>query len=93
MAVLQRCEEENEKSAIMQDSYNMRMNLLIHGLDEKQDSAGETRKDTQDIFKDFLEQALDTDLESVPIADFHGLPQRPISIKVTPNSQDQSSSS
>jgi len=61
----------------MRDSYNKRLNLLIHGLD-KPNKAWETRVEAKEILFHFVKEGLKTDPLSLTFVDFHQLPQAPI---------------
>ena len=66
--------EEN----LMKETYDKRLNLLIHGLEESETNAWETKDQTTKIFHDFLTKGLQIDPTSMNIIDIHRLPQRPI---------------
>ena len=78
LAELQRFKEQREKEIILQDSFNKRLNILIHGLEEAPSQAWETRNQTKTVYDSFLREALDLNPSDMPIADIHRLPQRPI---------------
>ena len=65
-----------QKEATAKESYDKRMNLLIHGLKEK--SAWETKNETKSIFEEFFKAGLDLDASAVSLVDIHRLPQRPV---------------
>ena len=58
---------------LMKETYDKRLNLLIHGLEES-----ETNDQTTKIFHDFLTEGLQIDPTSMNIIDIHRLPQKPI---------------
>ena len=62
------------REAVAKECYDKRMNLLIHGLNEK--SAWETKGETKGVFEDFLKAGFDIDPSSVSLIDIHRLPQR-----------------
>jgi len=74
------------------ESYSKHFNILIHGVDELKEVAVETKKQTKEIFEQFLGNALEIDPQSIGIVDVHRLPQhkvarsrnkiRPIIVKV-----------
>jgi len=66
---------ESEKSAIMEERYSKRMNILIHGVEEETDSLWETHDQTRAIFENFLAEAKKIDPAQADIADVHRLPQ------------------
>ena len=66
--------EEN----LMKETYDKRLNSLIHGLEESETNAWETKDQTTKIFHDFLTKGLQIDPTSMNIIDIHRLPQRPI---------------
>jgi len=76
VVALQKFKENTEKTLIMQDSYNKRLNFLIHGLEET--SAWETHSKWLNICKSFLNKALHLDPANLSIVDVHRLPQRPV---------------
>ena len=69
---------EYQKEALIKESYSKRLNLLIHGVQENNDSLWETRDNTIDIFNHFLLEALKLDPTLISVIDIHRLPQQPI---------------
>ena len=67
-----------KKEELMRESYSKRLNLLIHGLEEKKESVWETRIETQEIFNRFLFDGLKLEPNSISLVDIHRLPQHPI---------------
>ena len=68
-----------ERNAVMQESYEKRFNILIHGLEEKCDSAWETPDETLQIVHNFMNEGLKIEQPTdVAIVDCHRLPQHPI---------------
>ena len=63
---------------LMKETFNKRLNLLIHGLEESETNAWETKDQTTKIFHDFLTEGLQIDPTSMNIIDIQKLPQRPI---------------
>ena len=80
----------------MREAYEKRLNILIHGLPEK-DNAWETREKTRIVFDNFLREGLKLDPSTVNLDDIHRLPQgphrtgkiRPIIIKMATNMDKQ----
>ena len=67
------------RDSVMKESYSKRLNILIHGLPENEESPWEKRKTTLEIFKTFLKNGLQIqDPSEIRIADIHRLPQRPV---------------
>ena len=62
----------------MRESYNKRLNLLIHGLAETEGSVWETRDQTQHIYNNFMIKGLQLDPVSIPLVGIHRLPQQPV---------------
>ena len=75
---LQEYKDKTEKAAIMQDSYNKRLNFLVNGLEEATDTSWETHNQTLDKCNWFFSKALDLDPESIQIIDIQRLPQWPL---------------
>ena len=81
---------------LMREAYEKRLNILIHGLPEK-DNAWETREKTRIVFDNFLREGLKLDPSTVNLDDIHRLPQgphrtgkiRPIIIKMATNMDKQ----
>ena len=57
LAELQRFKEQREKEIILQDSFNKRLNILRHGLEEVPSQAWETRNQTKTVYDYFLSEA------------------------------------
>ena len=76
--VLEDNKTETDKDALMKESYSKRLNILIHGVDEDQDSPWETHQQTLEKFNNFLSEALKLDPKEISLADIHRLPQRPV---------------
>ena len=75
---LKKFKADFEKAAVMQESYQKRMNILVHGIEEDQECAWETRKKTAEKFDHFLYDAHKMDPDDVEIEEIHRLPQRPV---------------
>ena len=73
---------DTEKAALMQESYNKRLNILIHGIEEDEDSVWESHQKTLEKFDEFLKNALEMDPNDIEVADIHRLPQTPQHHKV-----------
>ena len=69
---------EYEKTAIMQESYNKRLNVLIHGIKEDEGNAWEKREATVQKFKSFLNDGLNINPDDIELVDIHRLPQYPL---------------
>ena len=62
----------------MQESYDKRLNLLIHGI-EKSDSSWKTLEKTKKLIHDFIKDGfLIDDPLTISLVDCHRLPQQPI---------------
>jgi len=59
----------------MQECYNKRLNLLVHGIE---DSPWETREQTKDKLNQFFIEGLKLDTKKHSFVDLHRLPQRPV---------------
>ena len=67
-----------KKDALMKESYEKRLNILVHGLRETE-SPWEKREDSLSLFRDFVKDGLKIDdPTSIAVVDAHRLPQRPI---------------
>ena len=65
----------------MQESYDKRMNTLIHGIKEDDDNVWEKRERTREKFQDFFVNGLKiNDPEDVEFVDLHRLPQHPVKV-------------
>ena len=69
---------EFEKTAIMQESYNKCLNVLIHGIKEDEGNAWEKREATVQKYKTFLNDGLNINPDDIELVDIHQLPQYPI---------------
>ena len=71
--------EDRQAEAAMKESYEKRLNILIHGLEEDRNSAWETRQETLKIIHQFMRKGLNIENPSrFVFADYHRLPQRPL---------------
>ena len=83
LKILEEFRIDSVKAALMQESYNKRMNILIHGVEE---NVWENHQQTLQKFDNFLKEALHIDPKNVEVADIHRLPQKPVirrGVKVT----------
>ena len=63
----------------MQESYDKRLNVLIHGLEESNKTDWETREITQETIYEFFQKGLQIkEPRTIELIDCHRLPQRPI---------------
>ena len=69
---------EFEKAAIMQDSYNKRLNVLFYGIREDEGNAWEKREATVQKFNTFLNDGLNINPDDIELVDIHRLSQYPI---------------
>jgi len=80
ITALENIHHKYEKEQLMQESYNKRLNVLIHGVKEEADKVWETRDETSKKFKKFLKEGLKiTDPDDIEVVDVHRLPQHPVS--------------
>ena len=78
---LEKLQLDAQKEALMQESYNKRLNILIHGVEEDRNCAWETHENTLKKFDDFLTTALKIDSDDINVVDIHRLPQTPLRIR------------
>jgi len=64
-----------KNEADMQECYNKRLNLLVHGIE---DNPWETREQTKDKLNQFFIDGLKLNPQSFSFVDLHRLPQRPV---------------
>ena len=64
-----------ERDRIMRESYDKRLNVLIHGLKETE---RESKQQSKIIFEAFLKEALNLEHDSIKTIDLHRLPQRAV---------------
>ena len=67
-----------KKEALIRESYDKLLNLLIHGLSEIDTTVWETKVQTRQTFDIFLCEALELDLAIIPLVDIHRLTQHPV---------------
>ena len=67
-----------KKDALMKESYEKRLNILVHGLREAESPWKKKREDSLALFHDFMRdgQKID-DPTSIAVVDAHRIPQRP----------------
>lgn len=76
---LEEFRSEYERDAIMQESYNKRLNVIIHGVKEDVGKAWETRAETIEKFQNFVKDGLQIeDPDDIELVDIHRLPQHPV---------------
>ena len=82
MVRLEKLEESKnvqEIATVMQESYEKRFNILIHGIAETTDSAWENPEQTTALVRTFMKEGLlIQEPESVAFVDCHRLPQRSV---------------
>ena len=64
-----------ERNNVMRESYDKRLNILVHGLKE---SENETKRQTKRTLETFLRDGLDLDSDAIKLVDVHRLSQRPL---------------
>jgi len=70
---------EYRKTALKNEMYSKRFNVLIHDIKEKSGSMWETKKETGKLVYDFFQNALlINNPESIKLADVHRLSQHPV---------------
>ena len=62
----------------MKESYDKRLNILIHGIQEDNNNVWEKREKTIEIFQDFLKNGLKINPNEIKLSDILRLPQQPI---------------
>ena len=68
-----------EVKEVMQESYDKRLNVLLHGIEEDGDSMWKTRDVTLQKIQDFMQESLQiVDLTSTTFTDYHRLFQQPV---------------
>ena len=67
-----------EKALLMKESYDKRLNILIHGIQEDNNNVWEKREKTIEKFQDFLKNGLKINSNEIKLSDIHRLPQQPI---------------
>ena len=71
-----RIKNQQERTALQNESYSKRQNILIHGIEEDEKSVWENRDITIQKLKTFMKDRLEMDFDKVPIVDFHRLSQQ-----------------
>ena len=70
---------EQESKNLMQESYDKRLNVLIHGLEESNKTDWETREITQETIYEFFQKGLQIkEPRTIELIDCHRLTQSPI---------------
>ena len=59
----------------MRESYDKRLNILVHRL---KDSENETKRQTKRTLESFLRDGLELEPDAIKLVDIHRLPQRPL---------------
>ena len=76
---LNRSEQQKNPKNLMQESYDQRLNLLIHGLEESNKTDWEIRENTQETIYEFFQKGLQIKKPRfIQIIYCHQLPQRSI---------------
>ena len=71
--------EAKFKNEEAKEAYSKRLNLLVHGLPERMDSAWETREEIIQVFNKLMIEGLRIqDPSDIKIVDIHRLPQHPV---------------
>ena len=73
-----RFKDQQERTALQNDSYSKRQNILIHGIEKDEKLVWENRDIAIQKLKTFMKDGLEMDFDKVPIVDFHRLPQQPL---------------
>ena len=75
MREFEKFKSDNEKTAIMLESYNKRLNVLIHGIEEDESNTWEKREETVQKFETFLNDGLNIDPDDIELVNIHRLAQ------------------
>ena len=76
---LNKFQKRTAQELLEKEIYDKRFNLLIHGIEENTESAWETKWESENKFKQFLQNGLKIpNFQAVAVADVHRLPQNPI---------------
>ena len=76
---LEKVKQEQDCLAIMKESYEKKFNILIHGLPEISGNIWQKPTETLEHVHKFMKDGLlISDPKSLPLADYHRLPQQPI---------------
>ena len=73
-----RFKDQQERTALQNESYSKRQNILIHGIDEDEKSVRKNRDIAIQKLKTFKKNRLEVDFDKVPFVDFHRLLQQPV---------------
>ena len=73
-----------EKAVLMKESYDKRLNILIHGIQEDNNNVWKKREKTIKKFQDFLKNGLKINPNEIKLSDIHRLPQQPITKNARP---------
>ena len=77
--ILETFQENYKKDMIMKESYDKRLNVLIHGVKEDVSNAWEKREETMAKFREFVREGLNIeDPDDIEIVDIHRLPQHTV---------------
>ena len=71
---MEKIAEDARREALRQESYNKRLNLLVHGIEELPDTVWENKLQTQMKLYEVFKEGLDIDLNSIKLVDIHRLP-------------------
>ena len=69
-----RFKDQQERTALPNESFSKRQNILIHGIEKDEKSVWENRDIAIQKLKTFMKDGLEMDFDKVPIVDFHRLP-------------------
>ena len=72
-----RFKDQQEPTALPNESYSKRQNILIHDIEDEK-SLWENRDITIQKLKTFMKDGLEMDFNKVPIVHLHRLPQQPL---------------
>ena len=76
---LNKFQKRTAQELLEKEIYDKRFNLLIHGIEENDESAWETKWESENKFKQFLRNGLKIpNFHAVAVADVHRLPQHSI---------------
>ena len=79
LAIMEKKEEDRQAEAVMKESYEKRLNILIHGIEENHRSAWESRPETLESIHQFMREGLNIeDPSRFAFVDYRRLPQRPL---------------
>ena len=79
LQVLENSKKDQKASAVMKESYEKRLNILIHGIQESPENAWERLDETLARVYDFMKAGLQIkNPTEFALADCHRLPQSPM---------------